>query len=101
LISNEKPQVCFAGGMFGLGSHEEATHNSEKQMRVAKEVTEACFVSYNTTQTGLSPDFFSFQQTAGPVPGKEKKFMLRPGSISSTHLFIFLSPSSPLHPFSI
>lgn len=74
-------KTCFAAGMFGLGSVESAVSNPEEQLDVAKEIMETCWMSYNSTKTGIGSEIFSLM-TGKPLPDPDAAYyLLRPGLI--------------------
>jgi mannosyl-oligosaccharide alpha-1,2-mannosidase len=47
--------TCFAGAMFGLGAK---LFEREKEMDLAKKLTDFCVWAYNSTTTGIMPESF-------------------------------------------
>ena len=50
--------TCFAGGLYGMSSHHLNKRNTNKFMKVAKEITRTCHESYIRSKTRLGPEIF-------------------------------------------
>ncbi|KAF2099983.1 seven-hairpin glycosidase [Rhizodiscina lignyota] len=48
--------TCFVGGMYGLGAK---IFNREKDLEIAKKLTEGCVWAYDTMPTGIMPESYS------------------------------------------
>ena len=53
LIPDQSHLLCFAGGMWGIGSR---IFEREKDMEIAEKLTDACVWAYESTKTGIMPE---------------------------------------------
>ncbi|KAF9975716.1 hypothetical protein BGZ73_000567 [Actinomortierella ambigua] len=54
--------ACFIGGSLAMSS---AYYDRPKDMVLARQLTEACYMSYHYSATGIGPESFAFEGTAG------------------------------------
>jgi mannosyl-oligosaccharide alpha-1,2-mannosidase len=72
--------VCFAGGMFALGSLD--GHSDD--MQLGKEITRTCHEMYNRTATGIASEIVKFEgDNDFIVPSDAKHYLLRPETAES------------------
>eukprot|EP01118_Nematostelium_gracile_P013748 TRINITY_DN5228_c0_g1_i1.p1 TRINITY_DN5228_c0_g1~~TRINITY_DN5228_c0_g1_i1.p1 ORF type:complete len:557 (+),score=113.11 TRINITY_DN5228_c0_g1_i1:81-1751(+) len=73
--------VCFAGGMFGLGSQK---NNDQEQLELGKQITRTCHEMYNRTATGIAPELVRFEgENDFLIPSNAKHYLLRPETAES------------------
>ncbi|KAG0244039.1 hypothetical protein BGW41_000467 [Actinomortierella wolfii] len=87
--------ACFIGGSLAMGS---VYFDRPKDMVLARQITEACYLSYHYSATGLGPENFKFQATSGTngksfdprLPGtfyerswSNQEYILRPETLES------------------
>lgn len=78
--------VCFVGGMLALGAH---GPTKERDMQLAKEVTETCYKMYKNTPLGLSPETVTFNSN-GFNPGV-LTYLQRPEAVESIFILYRLT----------
>ena len=62
--------TCFTGGMVGLASR---IFNRPDDMELATQLTDGCVWAYNTTQSGVGPEIFTFIPCGSYLGGAPKK----------------------------
>jgi len=76
--------TCFAGGMFALGSVNDATPNADDHLSVGADLTTSCHQAYDRTATHIGPETFEFTPNAEfIVPTQSRYYILRPEVIES------------------
>lgn len=56
LVPEQSHLLCFAGGMWGIGSK---IFGREADMEIAEKLTDACVWAYEATKTGIMPELMS------------------------------------------
>ncbi|KAF9425138.1 hypothetical protein BGZ94_007807 [Podila epigama] len=85
--------ACFLGGSLAMGSK---YFNRPQDLVLARQVTEACYLSYHYSTTGLGPESFEFPSTAAngstfrvdPMTfyarrSRDSHYILRPEAVES------------------
>lgn len=78
--------VCFLGGLLALGARGKT---KDRDMQLAKEITETCYKMYKNTALGLSPETITFNQN-GFNPGV-LSYLQRPEVVESIFILYRLT----------
>ncbi len=77
--------VCFAPGMFALGSrlHELSASEAEEHLTIAKQLMSTCVKLYKDQASGLGPEIASFQNATHDYHVHHPTYLLRPETVES------------------
>lgn len=80
--------VCFVSGLLALGAYSNyENENAKRDFKNAKSLMYTCFQMYNSTASGLSPEFSVFQNGNEDISiGKIRYYYLRPEMIESLYI---------------
>jgi mannosyl-oligosaccharide alpha-1,2-mannosidase len=77
--------ACFAGGMFIYGVHSNAVTDPAmraRHMHAGRKITEACVMSYFSTNSGLGAEAFTVSNSTG-ITTRDGQYHLRPEMVES------------------